>query len=125
MHISNCEVACQDDACSLFGSNKFITVTNCTFSTRWFGLRFGGEETARIITVSNCVIFETYGCPIKLAFGRGSRAENITFSNLIMNGVTGPISVGLDGNSRRRRPGTDPNRPARPMGIVRNITFSN
>ena len=30
VNIVNCNVMCQDDACALFGSNKFVTVTNCT-----------------------------------------------------------------------------------------------
>ncbi|HEY1489533.1 MAG TPA: glycosyl hydrolase family 28 protein, partial [Verrucomicrobiae bacterium] len=64
VHISNCTVICQDDACALFGSCKFVTVTNCTFSTRWSVFRFGGGQAENIV-VSNCVIYETYGCPIK------------------------------------------------------------
>jgi hypothetical protein len=120
VHVANCDVACQDDACALFGSCKFITVTNCTFSTRWSVFRFGGGQ-AENITVSNCVIYETYGCPIKMHFGRNSRAENITFSNLIMKDVTGPISLGLDARARRR-PDSDSTPP--PKGILRNITFS-
>src|SRR6185369_14552737 len=71
VHIINCDVTCQDDACALFGSNKFITVTNCTFSTRWSVFRFGGGE-----------------------------AENITISNLVLRNVTGPITIGLDSTRR-------------------------
>lgn len=119
VNISNCNIRCQDDACALFGSNKFVTVTNCTFSTRWSIFRFGGGE-AENITISNCVIYETYGCPIKMRMGAGSRLENITFSNIIMKDVTGPISIGLDSRSRRRSDdGTEPSK-----GIVRNIVFN-
>ena len=120
VHIANCDVACQDDACALFGSNKFVTVTNCTFSTRWSIFRFGGGEPENI-TISNCVIYETYGCPIKMRFGAGSRAENIMFSNLVMKQVTGPISIGLHSAPRRGAAATD---TPRPNGIVRNISFS-
>src|SRR5256885_1644737 len=95
VHISNCDVECQDDACALFGSCKFVTVTNSSFSTRWSVFRFGGGE-AENITVSNCLIYDTYGCPIKMHCGARSRFENITFSNLIMKNVTGPISIRLD-----------------------------
>lgn len=119
VHISNCDIACQDDACALFGSNKFITVNNCTFSTRWSVFRFGGGE-AENIAVSNCVIYDTYGCPIKARFGGRSRFENITFSNLIMKNVTGPISIGLD--STRRNPNQITAPPTR--GIVRNVAFN-
>jgi len=117
VHISNCDVTCQDDACALFGSNKFVTVTNCTFSTRWSVFRFGGGE-AENITISNCVIYDTYGCPIKARFGSRSRFENVSFSNLVMTNVTGPISIGLD--STRRNPNAAP----APRGIVRNIKFN-
>ena len=34
VHITNCDVQCQDDACAMFGSCKFITITNSSFSTR-------------------------------------------------------------------------------------------
>ncbi|MGH9882488.1 MAG: glycosyl hydrolase family 28 protein, partial [Pyrinomonadaceae bacterium] len=119
VHIINCDVVCQDDACALFGSNKFVTVTNCTFSTRWSVFRFGGGE-AENITISNCVIYETYGCPVKMRCGARSRFENITFSNLIMKDVTGPISIGLD-SSRR---GNSPGNPQPTNGVVRNIAFN-
>jgi Glycosyl hydrolases family 28 len=119
VHIINCDVLCQDDACALFGSNKFVTVTNCTFSTRWSVFRFGGGE-AENITISNCVIYETYGCPIKMRCGARSRFENITFSNLIMKDVTGPISIGLD--SSRRGSSAGNSQPTK--GIVRNIAFN-
>jgi hypothetical protein len=115
--IGNCEVACQDDACALFGSCQFITVTNCSFSTRWSVFRFGGGQ-AQNITVSNCLIHDTYGCPIKIRGGEGPRLENISFSNLVMTNVTGPISICL--GPRNQRPGAQPE-PTE--GIVRNISF--
>jgi polygalacturonase len=120
VHIANCDIACQDDACALFGSNKFVTVTNCSFSTRWSVFRFGGGKSENI-TVSNCVIYETYGCPIKMRFGSGSGIENAIFSNLVMNNVTGPISIGLDSTSRRSSASAD---GTRPKGYVRNLVFS-
>ena len=147
VHLSNCTVECQDDACALFGSCKFVIVTNCAFSTRWSVFRFGGGE-AENITVSNCLIYDTYGCPIKMRCGPGSRFENMTFSNLVMRNVTGPISIGVGGN-RRRQPQTEPQTQQQANaqagtqpkagtgaqiedsgtqptegGIVRNITFS-
>jgi hypothetical protein len=96
-----------------------VTVTNCSFSTRWSIFRFGNGE-AENIAISNCVIYETYGCPIKIRVAAGSRLENVSFSNLIMDKVTGPISVGLDSNYRR--PAGQQN--TRPKGIIRNLTFS-
>jgi polygalacturonase len=117
VHISNCDVQCQDDACALFGSNKFVTITNCSFSTRWSVFRFGGGFSENI-TVSNCIIYETYGCPIKMRCDGRSRFENISFSNIIMKDVTGPISIGL--GPQRRQPGEAPQKP----GIIKNISFN-
>jgi hypothetical protein len=119
VHVMHCDVTCQDDACALFGSNQFVTVANCTFSTRWSVFRFGGGEAGNI-AITNCLIYETYGCPIKMRCGARSRFENITFSNLVMKDVTGPISIGLDSVSRRRAGDTRP----QTRGVVRNIAFN-
>lgn len=119
VHVSNCDVQCQDDACALFGSCKFVTVSDCSFSTRWSVFRFGGGE-AENIAVSNCVIYETYGCPIKMRCSPGSRFENISFSNLVMKDVTGPISIGL-GNVQS----SSENGKIATPGIIRNISFNN
>lgn len=141
VHVMNCDVKCQDDACALFGGNKWVTIANCTFSTRWSIFRFGAGE-AENITITNCVIYDTYGSVIKMAGRAGSRYENITFSNLIMKNVTGPITVGLN-SIRRNPPATAAGvagvtggasgaavaapAPATPpvMGVVRNISFNN
>jgi hypothetical protein len=52
-----------------------------------FPLRGGVSKTSR----SNCVINDTFGCPIKMQVGKGTRLENMIFSDLVMNNVTGPI----------------------------------
>jgi hypothetical protein len=119
LHVSNCDVQSQDDACALFGSCKFVTVTNSTFSTRWSVFRFGGGDPENV-TISNCVIYETYGCPIKMQFGPESRAQNILFSNLVLQDVTGPISIDL--NNRPPHDGGAGEAPQK--GFVRNITFN-
>jgi len=102
VHISNCDIQCQDDACALFGSCKFVTVTNSSFSTRWSVFRFGGGR-AENVTVSNCILDTVFGCPIKIAGGPRSHFENLMFSNLVMNNVTGPISISNGGRGARRR----------------------
>ena len=119
VHISNCDVQSQDDACALFGSCRFVTVTNSTFSTRWSVFRFGGGNPEDI-TISNCIIYETYGCPIKMHFGPESRVRNIVFSNLVLRDVTGPISIDLNNRGRG-----DPANPGAvgERGFLRNISF--
>jgi hypothetical protein len=115
VHLVNSDVQCQDDACALFGSNKFVTINNCTFSTRWSVFRFGGGQSQNI-TVTNCLIYETYGCPIKISAGRAS-IENFTFSNIIMRNVTGPIGIGFSGTSDNNK--QDDQKP-----FIRNIVFN-
>ncbi len=117
--VSNCVLLVQDDACALFGSCQFVTVTNCVFSTRWSVFRFGGGNV-RNITVSNCLIYETYGCPIKIGAGRMT-LENLSFSNLILQDVTGPIGVNFTGHNRNDDGGAEP----APAAFVRNLSFSN
>lgn len=119
VHIVNCDVQCQDDACALFGTNKFVTVTNCSFSTRWSIFRFGGGSSENI-AVSNCLIYDTYGCPIKISAGRAS-IENFTFSNIIMKNVTGPIGIGFSGVSNNN---TAANTPDATKPFIRNIAFN-
>lgn len=119
VHIINCDVQCQDDACALFGSNKFVTISNCSFSTRWSIFRFGGGESQNI-TVTNCLIYDTYGCPIKISAGN-ARIENLTFSNIIMRNVTGPIGIGFSGPSRNNS-NNNPQPTTKPF--IRNIVFN-
>ena len=126
VHVSNCTVLAQDDVCALFGSCRFVTVTNCIFSTRWSVFRFGGG-TAENITVSNCVLHQVYGCPFKFHGSPGTRFENMTFSNIVLQDVTGPISisVGPSANATASPGGTAAPADGTPPGIVRNISFSN
>jgi polygalacturonase len=132
VHVSNCDVECQDDACALFGSCQFVTVADCSFSTRWSVFRFIGGQAENIV-VSNCLIHDTYGCPIKMLCGPETRFENMIFSDLVMRNVTGPISIS-QGPRRRRgaRPGQAGQETAEgssgseetlPPGVVRNISF--
>jgi hypothetical protein len=124
VHVINCDVKCQDDACALFGSNKWVTITNCTFSTRWSIFRFGGGQCENI-TISNCVIYDTFGSVVKMAARANSRFENITFSNLIMKNVTGPITIGLQSTRRNTAAPQSPANATPPVkGIVRNIVFN-
>ena len=125
--VTNCTVLSQDDACAMFGSCRFITITNCVFSTRWSVFRFGGGVAGNI-AVSNCVLYQVYGCPIKFHGAPGSRFENISFSNLILEDVTGPIHISIGPSVRHALPANGEVTPAAAPGpppIVRGISFSN
>ena len=120
VHVSNCDVQSQDDACALFGSCRSVTVTNSTFSTRWSVFRFGGGNPENI-TISNCIVYQTYGCPIKMHFGPDSEVQNLLFSNLILQDVTGPISI----NRSNRTRGDVSLVESTKRGFIRNISFNN
>jgi hypothetical protein len=127
--VSNCTVLSQDDACAMFGSCKFITITNSVFSTRWSVFRFGGG-VAENISISNCVLYDAFGCPIKFQGNEGSRFENISFANLVLQQVTGPIHISLGPRTRRNEnvdEGLQPTlaKEVRPPAVARNISFSN
>lgn len=128
--VSNCIVASLDDACALFGSCRNVTVTNSWFSTRWSVFRFGGGKAANI-AVSNCVLHQVYGCPIKFHGTPGSSFENMCFSNLVLDDVTGPIHISI-GPRTPRRQGSGPtpvdalpHETNEPPAVVRDISFSN
>jgi polygalacturonase len=128
--ISNCTVQSQDDACALFGRCKFVTVTNSYFSTRWSVFRFGGG-VAENIAVSNCVLHQVFGCPFKFHGSPGTRFENMTFSNIILQEVTGPIGISVGPSNRPGQPPpqsealTAEQQVGASHGVIRNITFSN
>jgi len=113
-------VESQDDACALFGSCRMVTVSDSTFSTRWSVFRFGGGNPEDV-TVNNCVIYETYGCPIKMHFSPESKVQNIVFSNLVMHDVTGPIGIHLSDRARGSNVATPPEQ----RGFLRGIRFHN
>ena len=113
----------QDDACALFGSCKFITVTNCTFSTRWSVFRFGGG-TAENITVSNCVLHQVYGCPFKFHGEPGHALREHVVLEYRPAGRDRVRSASASGHRPTPRASGGSRQPpaATPPGIVRNIS---
>ena len=126
VRISDCDIWCGDDGIGLKNDIdrpcRNIVITNCIISTRWAAFRFGPESIAgyQNITVSNCVIHDTFGCGIKLQMVEGASMENIVFSNIVMNNVTGPISLRLGEWETAERP-----HGPRGIGTLRNIQFHN
>jgi hypothetical protein len=113
----------------MFGNCKFITITNSVFSTRWSVFRFGGG-VAENISISNCVLYDVFGCPIKFQGNEGSRFENISFADLVLQRVTGPIHISVGPRTRQNQnvdEGLQPTlqKETRPPAVARNISFSN
>jgi len=129
VYIANCRIRCGDDAIALKTNStapcKDIVVTNCTLATRCAAFRFGPEARGNFenIAVSNCVIHDTFGCGIKLQMNEGSQMKNICFDNLVMENVTGPISLRLA--NWIRGPIPREGNEKRPIGTFQNVMFSN
>jgi hypothetical protein len=78
-----------------------------------------------------------YGCPIKFQGNPGSTYESLSFSNIVLDDVTGPIHVGVGPRAPRRvPPGAPPPAVKDDMmaahegesttpAVLRNISFSN
>jgi hypothetical protein len=121
--ISDCHIDSGDDAIALKEGGLRIAVTNCIISSRWAAIRIGPESLGvfRDIAISNCVIYDTYGAGIKIQEVEGGVMENISFNNLVMNHVTGPISLRLGGYLGWRHE----RKESLPIGMMCNIRFSN
>ncbi|MBO9572006.1 MAG: hypothetical protein J7497_07325, partial [Chitinophagaceae bacterium] len=100
VHISNCVFSTEDDSIAFKVSEKGfpcrdITVTNCIISSKCAAIRMGPDAIDNIenITISNCVIRNTRLNGIKIQESMGGSMKNITFSNIVMDNVNGPISL--------------------------------
>ncbi len=128
VRISDCELLCEDD-CVCFQNmsderaTENIVIDNCLMSTRWAAIRSGGEHRGGIrrVTVSNCVIRDTYGCGIKLQVSGNGSLEDMTFDNLVMTRVTSPISLRFGKHHFDKSPRDE----TYPFGRMRNLVFSN
>ncbi|MFC2113178.1 glycoside hydrolase family 28 protein [Bacteroidota bacterium] len=120
--VTNCNLSCGDDAMAFFEGNRNVIINDCIISSRWAGIRLGPASTGVFenIAVSNCVFFDTYGSAIKIQMSGGGKMENISFSDLIMNNVTGPISIVLTSFKGYQKQSEE----YFPVGVLRNIQFS-
>lgn len=127
VRISDCSIICEDDAICFQPMSeshhvKDIVITNCIMSTRWAAIRSGcALGGIANVTVSNCVIYDTYGCGIKLQMNGNAVMEDMTFSNIVMKNVSAPIGLHFGShqfNNLRRD-------ESKPWGALRNIMFSN
>ncbi|HTD93646.1 MAG TPA: glycosyl hydrolase family 28 protein [Chitinophagaceae bacterium] len=102
--ISNSNIHTIDDCIAFKASTRTnpcsnIVVTNCILSSRCAAIRVGPDALSDIenITVTNCIIRNTGLNGIKLQESMGAITRNMTFSNIVMENVKGPISIRLSG----------------------------
>ncbi len=102
--VSNCNIRSADDSIALKAIERGqpcrdIVVTNCILSSRCAAIRLGPDAVEDIerVTVSNCVIRDTPLNGVKLQESLGAAIRDCVFSNLVMDNVSGPISIRLAG----------------------------
>jgi hypothetical protein len=128
VRISDCTLLCQDDAICLQNMSderptENIVINNCIISTRWAALRTGGAHRGGIrhVAMSNCFIYDTFGCGIKLQVSGNGSLEDMTFTGIVMKNVTSPISLRF-GNCHYNNEKRDERFP---FGAMRNLLLSN
>lgn len=135
--ISNIRGDSDDDGITIKSTSPLvsenITITNCVLSSHCNALKFGTESTGgfRNVTVSNCVIKPSaqtttiYGKPagnggLAMELVDGGIMENITISNLVIDGPQVPLFVKLGNRARKHNASA----PTPPVGSIKNIRLS-
>jgi len=102
--ISNCNIHSGDDSIALKTIERGepcsdVVITNCILSSDCAAIRIGPDAVENIerISASNCVIRDTKLNGIKIQMSFGVVMRDMTFSNMVMDNVTGPISLRLAG----------------------------
>ena len=102
--ISNCNISSGDDSIALKTIEpglacRDVVITNCILSSDCAAIRVGPDAVADIerVTVSNCVIRDTKLNGIKIQEAFGAVMRDMVFSNIVMDNVSGPISIRVAG----------------------------
>lgn len=100
-----------------------ITVTNCTFTSRWAGMRIGllSRGDFENITVSNCTFRDIRDSGLKIQMGEGAVMKNMTFTNLVMRNVLKPVFMTMS----QHRAHVDAPEELAPVGRMQGFIFSN
>ncbi len=128
LRIRNCDVNSGDDALVIKSTSatpsRDIIATNCKLSTKTNAIKLGTESYGGFadIQVSNCEITRTQMSGIALYEVDGADLQNISISNITMDGVVVPISIRLGARLKTFREGDQPH-PA--PGHLRNVTIKN
>lgn len=98
VRVSDCTFDTSDDSICLQSSRKdkpcqFVTVTNCTFTSKWAAIRIGLLSMGDIayVTISNCVMHDILDSGLKIQQCEEGRMHHMSFSNIIMRNVPRPI----------------------------------
>ncbi|WP_010181176.1 glycoside hydrolase family 28 protein [Aquimarina agarilytica] len=102
---------------------KNISISNCTFESKWAGMRIGllSRGDFESVTVTNCSFKNIDDSGLKIQMNEGGKMKNMTFSNLVMKNVPRPIFMTL----AQQRACVDAPKEMYPTGVMQNFTFEN
>lgn len=100
-----------------------VVITNCTFCSKWAGLRIGLLSRGDFdgVCVSNCTFRDIGDAGLKIQVCEGADMRNMVFSNLVMRRVRRPVFMTLG----RQRCCVDAPEGLPPMGRLRRMRFEN
>jgi polygalacturonase len=133
VRVSNSSFDTSDDSICLQASDpdkpcKNIVITNCTFESKWAGMRIGllSRGDFESVTVTNCSFSNIDDSGLKIQMNEGGSMQNMVFSNLVMKNVPRPIFMTFC-QQRACKDAPEEMYPMKYMGrmIFRGITVDN
>ena len=98
VRVSSSSFDTSDDSICLQASRKDkpcknVVITNCTFTSKWAGMRIGllSRGDFESVSVSNCTFYDIQDSGLKIQLNEGGSMKNMVFSNLVMKNVPRPI----------------------------------
>jgi polygalacturonase len=127
IRVRHCDVVSGDDALVIKSTSptpcRSITASDCALSTRTNAIKLGTESLGGFehITISHCRITQTEMSGIALYTVDGGNLQDVTISDVSMDGVAVPISIRLGSRLKTFRAGDRP----KPTGRLRDVTIRN
>ncbi|PWJ58034.1 glycosyl hydrolase family 28 [Dyadobacter jejuensis] len=98
VRVTNSSFDTSDDSICLQTSQpdkpcRNIVISNCTFTSKWAGIRIGllSRGDFESVAVSNCTFTDISDSGLKIQMNEGGEMKNMIFSNLIMKNVPRPV----------------------------------
>ncbi len=128
VRVTNSDFNTSDDCICLQTSNpekpcQTIVISNCTFTSKWAGIRIGllSQSTISNVAVTNCTFRDILDSGLKIQQNEGGKMHNMVFSNLVMSSVPRPIFMTFC----QQRAGDDTPEELAPLQTMGGFLFSN
>ena len=128
VRVSNSSFDTSDDSICLQASLqekpcKNVVITNCTFTSKWAGMRIGllSRGDFESVAVSNCTFTDIQDSGLKIQLNEGGEMKNMVFTNLVMKNVPRPIFMTFC----QQKACVDAPEEMYPMKSMHNFIFSN